>query len=52
MNYSQNKIQADIAIANQFVKRTYLNDLTEYEVIPLDENQKRFQAIRLYKVEI
>lgn len=51
MNYSQNKIQADIAIANQFVKRTYLNDLTEYEVIPLDENQKRFQAIRLYKVE-
>ena len=51
MNYEQNKTAADIALANQFVKRTYLNDLTQYEVIPLDENQKKFQSIRLYKVD-
>ena len=51
MNFEQNKTAADIALANQFVKRTYLNDLTQYEVIPLDENQKKFQSIRLYKVD-
>ena len=41
----------DIQVANQFVKRDYLNDLTEYEVLPLAEHQKKFQSIRLYKVD-
>ena len=41
----------DISVANQFVKRSYLNDLTEYEVLPLAEHHKKFQSIRLYKVD-
>lgn len=41
----------DVQVANQFVKRSYLNDLTEHEVIPLAEHQKKFQSIRLYKVD-
>lgn len=45
------KILNDVTVANQFVKRTYLNDLTEFEVVPLAENQKRFQSIRLYRIE-
>ena len=44
-------ITNDIAVANQFVKRSYLNDLTEYEVVPLAENQKKFQSIRLYHID-
>lgn len=44
-------IKNDIAVANQFVKRSYLNDLTEFEVVPLAENQKKFQSIRLYRVD-
>lgn len=45
-----NNLQTDIAVANQFIKRTYLNDLSQYEVMPLDEHQKRFQSIRLYRI--
>lgn len=51
MDYKNNKIQADILMANQFVKRTYLNDLSELEIVSLNEQQKRFQTIRLYRVE-
>ena len=50
MNYIDNKLQTDIKIANQFVNRTYLNDLTRYEVLPIEEHQKKFQSIRLYRV--
>lgn len=41
----------DISVANQFVKRSYLNDLTAYEVLPLADHQKKFQSIRLYRVD-
>ena len=41
----------DVSVANQFVKRSYLNDLTEHEVLPLAEHHKKFQSIRLYKVD-
>lgn len=45
------KLQTDIAVANQFIKRTYLNDLSEFEVIPLEEHHKKFQSIRLYRIQ-
>lgn len=51
MAFDDRKVVQDIALANQFVKRTYLNDLAEYEVIPLADNQKRFQSIRLYRID-
>ena len=50
MDLINSTVLNDIAVANQFVKRTYLNDLSEFEVIPLAENQKRFQSIRLYRI--
>ena len=50
MVLSEQNVSTDIAVANRFVKRSYLSDLTEYEVIPLPEHQKRFQSIRLYKI--
>ena len=51
MAWDEQRIQKDIDIANQFVKRTYLNELTEYEVEPLADHQKKFQYIRLYRVD-
>ncbi len=50
MVLSEQNVSTDIAVANRFVKRSYLSNLTEYEVIPLPEHQKRFQSIRLYKI--
>lgn len=50
MVLSEQNVNTDIAVANRFVKRSYLSNLTEYEVIPLPEHQKRFQSIRLYKI--
>lgn len=50
MAWDELKIQQNIEIADRFVKRTYLNDLTELEVEPLSEHQKKFQYIRLYRV--
>ena len=50
MIYDEQKIQADIAVANRFVNRSYLSDLSEFEVLPLEEHQKRFQSIRLYRI--
>ncbi len=44
-------ILKDVSAANQFVKRSYLDNLTEYEVLPLAECNKKFQQIRLYKVD-
>lgn len=51
MAVTELSIMNDIAVANQFVKRSYLNDLTEFEVVPLAEHQKKFQSIRLYRVD-
>lgn len=51
MAVTELSVMNDIAVANQFVKRSYLNDLTEYEVLPLAEHQKKFQSIRLYRVD-
>ncbi|MBR2969035.1 MAG: DUF87 domain-containing protein, partial [Clostridia bacterium] len=48
---NENGFVADIEIANRFVKRTYLNDLNEYDVVPLEEHQKKFQSIRLYHIK-
>ncbi len=48
--YDEQKLQTDIDVANRFVNRSYLSDLTELEVIPLGEHQKRFQSIRLYRI--
>ena len=50
MIYDEQSIQANIATANRFVKRSYLSDLAELEVVPLAEHQKRFQSIRLYRI--
>ena len=50
-NNVNNSISEDILIASKFVKRAYLNNLNEYEVVPLEDNQKKFQTIRLYKVD-
>ena len=50
MLYDEQKLQADLATANRFVKRSYLSELTDLEVVPLPEHQKRFQSIRLYRV--
>lgn len=51
MTPTELSILNDVTVANQFVKRSYLNDLTEYEVLPLPEHHKKFQSIRLYKVD-
>lgn len=48
--YDEQKLQTDIDVANRFVNRSYLSDLAELEVIPLGEHQKRFQSIRLYRI--
>lgn len=50
MIYDERSIQNDIAVANRFVNRSYLSDLAELEVVPLAEHQKRFQSIRLYRI--
>ena len=43
-------ITSSIALADKYVKRTYLNDLAEYDVVPLEESLKKFNSIRLYRV--
>ena len=51
MTLNEHEAQKEIALANQFVTKNYLNELTKYEVVPLEDHQKRFQSIRLYSVE-
>lgn len=51
MDLEERKVAADISVANRFVNRTYLSELTELEVVPLEEHLKRFQSIRLYKID-
>ena len=48
--YDEQLLQDNIAVANKFVNRSYLSELSELEVVPLAEHQKRFQSIRLYKI--
>ena len=43
-------VASSVLVADKFVKRSYLNDLTELEVVPLDETYKKFNSIRLYRV--
>ena len=43
-------IRDNILSAERFVKRTYLNDLSRLEAVPVPEIHKRFNAIRLYRV--
>ena len=49
--FDEKKAKNEIAFATQFITKNYLNYLSEYEVIPLDERQKRFLTIRLYRLE-
>lgn len=51
MTLNEHEVQKEIALANQFVSKNYLNDLAKYEVVPLEEHQKKFQSIRLYQIE-
>ena len=50
MGYDKSGIQNDIEVANRFLNRSYLNDLTNFQVLPIEEHQKRFQSIRLYRI--
>lgn len=51
MTLDEREAQKEIALANKFITKSYLNDLTKYEVVPLEDCQKRFQSLRLYLVE-
>lgn len=46
-----NELIANITVADNFIKRTYLSELSNYEVIPIEDHRKRFQAIRLYRID-
>ena len=48
---NNNELLTNIATADSFIKRTYLSELSSYDVIPLDDYQKRFRAIRLYRID-
>ena len=44
------EIQNSVENAYRFVKRTYLSNLNALRVVPLEEHQKKFNYIRLYRV--
>ena len=50
MTPDKNVVQREIELANRFIERSYLNDLIECNVVPMDAGKKRFAAIRLFKV--
>lgn len=47
---TDHNLSTNIAIADSFIKRTYLSELSNYEVLPIEQHRKRFQTIRLYRI--
>ena len=47
MEFNINDLQRDFSLADQFVEKSFLNDLTKFRVVPLEETKKRFTSIRL-----
>lgn len=48
---TDSKIISQIEAANQFIDRNYLSDLTEYEVLELDDLLKKNDFTELYHIE-
>jgi len=44
-------LQKDFLLVDQFIEKSFLDDLTKFRVVPLEENKKRFSCIRLLYVE-
>jgi hypothetical protein len=47
MELNINDLKKDFSLVDQFVEKSFLDDLTKFKVLPLEENKKRFSSIRL-----
>ncbi|MDR2599317.1 MAG: ATP-binding protein [Oscillospiraceae bacterium] len=47
MEFSINDLQRDFSLADQFIEKSFLDDLTKFRVVPLEDTKKRFNSIRL-----
>jgi hypothetical protein len=50
MEFNINDLQRDFSLAEQFVEKSFLDDLTKFRVVPLEEAKKRFNSIRLLRL--
>ena len=50
MKEYQKDFAKHVSLANKYVSKTYLHDLSSLTVVPISEYNKKFQAIRLYKI--
>jgi len=51
VEFNVNDLQKDFLLVDQFVEKSFLDDLTKFRVVPLEENKKRFTYIRLLYLE-